>query len=136
MRQIVQEWCATAFERLEIHGFILRCTILPTPIEDTDPLACQGAHGRLVCLALVALLLVIDLCPEGMPDRFRCPCHERLAEERRTLPTPVHPGFLATAFRDWRNACVFLEFRGGGEAFPLCAEGHEETRGKDRPGAW
>jgi hypothetical protein len=85
---------------------------------------------------LVALLLVIDLGPEGMPDRFRSPFHERLAEERRTLQTPVHPGFLATAFRDWRNACVFLEFRSGGEAFSLFTEGHEEARGKDGPGPW
>src|SRR5216684_2432813 len=123
-------------ERLERGGLIVRRAILPTARENADPLECQGAHGRLVRLALVALLLVIDLCPEGMPDRFRGPFHERLAEERRTLPTPVHPGFLATAFRDWCNACVFLELRGGGEAFPLFAEGHEETRGKDRPGAW
>ena len=136
MRQIVQEWCATAFERLEIHGFIRRGTLLPTPREDTDPLACQGAHGRLVRLALVALLLGIALGPEGMPDRFRGPCHERWAEERRTLPTPVHPGLLATAFRDWRHAGVFLECRGGGEAFPLCTKGHEEAWGKDGPGTW
>ena len=123
-------------ERLERGRLIVREALLPTTREDTDPCEGQGSHSSLVRCALVALLLVIDLCPEGMPDRCRGPCHERLAEARRTLPTPVHPGFLATAFRDWRHAGVFLEFRGGGEAFPLCAEGHEETRGKDRPSAW
>ncbi len=67
MRHVVQEWCAAAFERLEIDGFIVWRALLPTPREDADPFEGQGAHGGLVCLALVALLLVIDLCPEGMP---------------------------------------------------------------------
>src|SRR5215813_13600026 len=114
-------------ERLEIGRLIVREALLPTAIEDTDPFEGQGSHSRLVRFALVALLLVIDLGPEGMPDRFRGPFHEGLAEERRTLQPPVHPRFLATGFCDWRNACVFLEFRGGGEAFSLFAEGHEEA---------
>ena len=90
----------------------------------------------MVGLALVTLLLVIDLCPEGMPERFCGPFHERLSEERRTLPAPVDPGFLATAFCDRCDARIFLEFLGGGEAFPLFAEGYEEARGKDGPGPW
>jgi hypothetical protein len=48
----------------------------------------------------------------------------------------VDPGFLATAFRDRCDARVFLAFCGRGVAFPLCAKGHEEARGKDSPGAW
>ena len=114
---------------MEIGRLIIQGAVLPTAIEDTDPFEGQGARSRLVRFALVALLLVIDLCPEGMPDRSRSPFHERLAEERRTLQAPVHPGFLATAFRDWCDARIFLECLGGGEAFPLCAEGHEEASG-------
>src|SRR5882672_817989 len=125
--QILEQRGATASECLEIGGLIVRGALLPTAIENADPLECQGPYGGLVRLALVTLLLVIDLGPEGMPDRFRCPFHERLSEERRTLPTPVHPGFLATSFRDWCDARIFLEFLGGGEAFPLFAEGHEEA---------
>ena len=109
---------------------------MPTALEDADRFEGQGAHRRLVRFPLVALLLVIDLCPKGMPDGFCGPFHERLSEERRTLPTPVHPGFLATAFRDRCDARLFLEFLGGGEAFSLCAEGHEETGGKDGPSPW
>jgi hypothetical protein len=123
-------------ECLERGGLIVRGALLPTAIENADPLECQGPYGGLVCLALVTLLLVIDLCPEGMPDRFRCPFHERLAEERRTLPTPVHPGLLAPAFRDRCDARIFLECLGGGEAFPLFAEGHAEAGGKDGPRPW
>ena len=133
---MMQEWCTAAFERLEIDGFIIRRVILPTSKEDTDPFECQGAHGRLVRLAFVALLLIIDLSPEGMPRGFRRPLHERLAQERRTLEAPVHPGLFATAFRDRRNARVFLEFLGGGEAFALFAEGDEEAGRKDDPGPW
>ena len=123
-------------ERLEIGRLVVREALLPTAIEDTDPLEGQGSHSRLVRFALVALLLVIDLCPEGMPDRFRGPFHKRLSEERRTLQAPVHPGCLATAFRDRCDARIFLEFLGGGEAFSLFTEGHEEARGKDGPGPW
>jgi hypothetical protein len=123
-------------ERLEIGRLIVREALLPTAREDTDPFEGQGSHRRLVRFALVALLLVIDLGPEGMPDRFRGPCHERLSEERRTLQAPVHPGFLATAFRERCDPGLFLEFLGGGEAFSLFAEGHEEARGKDGPSPW
>ena len=121
-------------ERLERGRLIVREALLPTAREDTDPFEGQGSHSRLVRFALVALLLVIDLCPEGMPDRVRGPFHERLAAERRTPQTPVHPGLLATAFRDWCDARIFLEFLSGGEAFPLFAAGHEEAGGKDGPG--
>src|SRR5262249_40123814 len=115
---------------------IVREALLPTAIEDTDPWEGQGAHSRLMRFALVAWLLVIDLGPEGMPDRFRGPCHERLAPERRTLQAPVPPGLLATAFRARGDAGIFLECLGGGEACSLCTEGHEETRGKNGPGPW
>jgi hypothetical protein len=87
-------------------------------------------------LALVALLLVVDLRPEGMPDRLRSPCDERLPEEHWTLETPVHPGLLATAFCHWRNPSIFLVFLGRGVALPLVATSHEEAQGKDRTGAW
>ena len=72
-------------ERLERGRRIVREALLPTAIENTDPFEGQGAYSRLVRFALVAWLLVIDLGPEGMPDRFRGPFHERLSEERRTL---------------------------------------------------
>ena len=40
LRQIMQEWCTAAFERLERDGFIIRRVILPTSKEDTDPFEC------------------------------------------------------------------------------------------------
>jgi hypothetical protein len=101
MREVLQQGCATAFERLEIDGFIVRRALLPTPKENPDPFERQGPHSGLMGFALIALLLVVDLCPEGMPERFRCPLHERLSEELWTLEAPVHPGFLPAAFGDW-----------------------------------
>ena len=100
----MQEWCVAAFECLEIEGFIIRGALLPTPVEDADPFESQGAHGRLVRLAFIALLLIRDLCPEGMPCGFRHPLHERLSQELWTLEAPVDPGRLAAAFRNRRRS--------------------------------
>ena len=132
----MQEWCAAAVERLEIYRFIVRRAILPTPIEDANPFEGQGPHGRLVCLAFLALLLIIDLCPEGMPGGFRRPLDKRLAQELWTLEAPVDPGLLAAAFRHRRNARICLECVGGGKAFPLFAEGDEEAGSKNGPSPW
>ena len=110
-------------QRLEIDGLIVRRVLLPAPIQDADPFERQCPDGGLMGLALVALLLVVHLRPEGMPDRLRRPCDERLPEALWTLEAPMDPGLLAAAFCDRRNARIFLEFVGGGKAFPLFAEG-------------
>ena len=115
---------------------IIRGALLPTPKKNADPLERQRAHGDLVGLALITLLLVIDLRPEGMPDGFSGPLYKRLSQELRALEAPVHLRFLAAAFRDRRDARVFLEFLGRGVALPLFAKGHEKAGGKDGPGAW
>src|SRR5215831_14224851 len=99
-------------QRLEIDGLIVRCALLPAPIEDADPFERQCPDGGLMGFALIPLLLVIHLRPERMPDRLRSPFHERLPEELWTLETPVHPGLLAAAFGHRRNAGIFLEFGG------------------------
>ena len=131
------EQCRTAaIERIEINGLIVRGSILPTPKEHAEPLERQGAYDRLVCFALLALLLVIDPCPEGMADRFRGPLHEGLAEECRTLEAPVDPGFLAAPFCHRCDARELLESSGGGIAFPLFAEGDEEAGSEDGASAW
>src|SRR5262249_17320562 len=103
---------------------------------NTDPFECQGPHSGLMGFTLLALLVVVDLCPEGMPDRFRCPLHERLSEALWTLEAPVHPGRLAAACGDWGNARIFLQFGGRGIARVLVATGDEEAGSADRPSAW
>ena len=72
---------------------------------------------------LLALLLVIDLRPEGMPDRFGGPLHERLAQKLRALETPVDPGLLAAAFGDGRDPGILLQSGGGRIPFALFPEG-------------
>ena len=86
-----------AIERLERGRRIVRGSLLPTSIEATNPFERQGPHGGLMGFPLVTLLLIIDLCPEGMPDRLRRPLHERLPKKRWALEAPVHPGLLAAA---------------------------------------
>src|SRR5437870_6719138 len=109
--KIVEQGCPTAVECLERGGLIVRGTLLPTPKEHADPLARQRAYGGLVGLALVALLLGIDLCPEGMPRGFRRPCHEGVA--------PVDPRLLAATFGDGCHTGVPLEFGGRRRAVAL-----------------
>src|SRR2546425_7881405 len=118
-------------EGLEIDRFIVRGAILPTPIENTDPFERQGAHGGLMRVAFVTLLLRVDLGPEGMPNRLCGPLHERLPEELWTLETPVHPGFLAAAFGHRRDPGIFLQCSGGRIPFALLPEGNQEARSKD-----
>src|SRR5262245_20765556 len=86
-------------------------------------------------LPSVALLLVIDLCPEGVADGFSGPLHKCVSEERRTLQAPMDPGLLAAAFRDRRDACIFLQFGSGRIAFTLFAEGDQQPGGEDRASA-
>ena len=123
-------------ERLEIDGLVIRGSVLPTPIEDADPFERQGPYGGLMGLALVALLLVVRLRPEGMPHRLRRPFDERLPEKRGTLEAPVHPALLAAPLGYWRDPGIFLEFGGGGIALALFAEGNEQPGGEDGARSW
>ena len=136
MRHVVQEWCTAAFERLKINGFIVWRASLPTPQEDANPCEGQGAHGCLVRLALVTLLLVVDLSPQGMPGGCSRPLHKRVSQERRTQEAPVAPRCLAAAFRHRRHTRICLEVLGRSVGCPLFAKGHEEAWGKDGTGAW
>src|SRR5262249_5038032 len=123
-------------QRLEIDGLIVRCALLPASIEDADPFERQCPDGGLMGLALVALLLVVDLRPEGMPDRLRRPCDERLPEELGTLEAPVPPGFLAAAFGHRRDPGIFLQFCRGSIPCALFAKGDQEGGSENgtRPG--
>jgi hypothetical protein len=123
-------------QRLEIDRLIVRRALLPAPIQDADPFEGQGPYGGLMGLALVALLLVVPLCPEGMPDRLRRPFDKRLPEELGTLEAPVHPGLLAAPFGHRRDPGILLEVGGGGIAFALFAEGDEQPGGEDGARSW
>lgn len=66
-----------------------------------------------------------------MPDRFRGPLHDGLAEEGRTLEVPVDPAFLATPCRDRGNTRELLACGGGRLACALFAQGHAEPGRED-----
>jgi hypothetical protein len=133
---MLEQCRSAAIERLERNGLMVRGSSLPTPKEHAEPLERQGAYGRLVCFARLALLLVIDPCPEGMVDRCRGPLHEGLAEAWRTVEAPVDPGLLAAPFGHRCDARELLECSGGGIAFPWFAEGDEEAGSDDGASAW
>ena len=77
----------------------------------------------------MALLLIVGTGPEGVPDGFGSPLHERLSQERGALEAPVDPGCVATAFGHRRDTGVCLERIRCGVAVAWFAEGGEESGG-------
>src|SRR5437016_10142332 len=98
-------------QRLEIDGLIVRRALLPAPIQDADPFECQCPYCGLMGFALVALLLVVQLRPERMPDRLRRPFYKLLPEELWTLETPVDTGLRAATVGHRRNANICMDWR-------------------------
>jgi hypothetical protein len=133
---MVDQGRTTVVERLERDGLLIQGTILPTPREETAPLACQSAHGGLRRFPLVALLLGIPPRPEGMPERCGGPRAAWLPEALGTRAAPVPPGLLAAAFGDGREPRLFVPCGGGGRAFPVCAAGDEPPGGTDGSRPW
>ena len=78
--------------------------------------------------ALRSLLPVVSAGPERFVDGLGCPFDERLAQELRALPAPVHPALLAAAFGHGGNAGVPLQFISPVEAVALLAKGREQAR--------
>src|SRR5262245_40890827 len=109
-------------KRLELDGLIVRRALLPAPIQEAAPFERQRAYGSLMSLALVALLLVVDLRPEGMPDRRRRPCDERLPEERGPREAPVPPSLRAAACGHRCDPGIFLQFCSGSLPCALVAK--------------
>jgi hypothetical protein len=132
----MQEWCTTTFERLEIHRVIVRRALRPIPRKAAEPFASQGAYGRLRRLTFVALLRTIALGSAGRPGGCRRPLHACVAQARRPLAAPVHPGLLAPACRDRRQARRCLACLGGGDAVSLCAAGAKEAGRTHGAGPW
>src|SRR5262245_37997388 len=128
---MVAQGGTAAVERLETDGLLIRGASRPTPTEDTEPCERQSAYGGLVGFALLALRLIIDACPEGMPNRFRGPCHKGWAEEWRALEAPVPPGLHAAACGHRRDPRILWQFGGGGRACAVCAEGDAQPGGAD-----
>jgi hypothetical protein len=87
-------------------------------------------------LAFGPWLGIVRTRPAGMADGCAGPCHAGLSEALRALEAPVDPPRVPATFGDWRHARILLEVGGGRRAVAWCAQGHEETWGEDRAGAW
>jgi hypothetical protein len=131
---MVDQGGTTAVERLESGGLIIGGTRLPTPAEDTEPLAGQRAHGGLMRLPCVTLRLVIDPRPESIPDRFGGPLDAGLPEALGTREAPVPPGLLAAAGGARSAPGIFWQ-GGGARAGALFAQGDAQPGGQDGAGS-
>ena len=81
---------------------------MPAAGHDPTPLAGQGAQRRLVSGALRTLLLGERPRPVGVWEGRGGPLHQRLAQERGAVLTPVPPARVAATFGDGGEAGELL----------------------------
>src|SRR4029450_13217839 len=106
---------------------IVGCTSLPTPKHNANPFERQAPYSGLMGGHLIALLLVIGSSPEGKLYGFGGPLHKRLAQERRTLTPPMHPGLFATALQDRGTTGRGLHLSGCALALPLLPKRRQQA---------
>src|SRR5262245_61189415 len=92
---MVDQRCPTALQRLGRDGLIVQRAFLPAPREEAAPFACEGPHGGLLGLAVVAVLLVVHRCPAGLPARLCSPGDARVPEALGPWEAPGPPGLRA-----------------------------------------
>jgi hypothetical protein len=85
--------------------------------------------------ALGALLRVERPGPGSGRDGLGGPRHERLAQERGAVSTPVHPALVATALGEGGEAGERLDVGRALIALALVAEGGQPPRGVHGSGA-
>jgi hypothetical protein len=133
---MVDQGGTTAVERLAIGGLLIGGTSLPTPAEETAPLAGQSAHSGLMRLPFVTWRLVIEPRPERLPERRRRPLAARVPEALGALEAPVPPGLLAAACGARCAPGIFWQCGGGAIAGALCAKGAAPPGGAAGPCSW
>src|SRR5512141_1320581 len=84
--------------------------------------------------AFVPLLSIVGAGPERFVDGLPRPLDKGLAQERWTLPSPMHPALLATALGDRRDAGIFLQLIGPLESLALLPESCEQSWRQMRAG--
>ena len=78
-------------KRGQIARFVVRNAVDPAAPEDSDPLEGQSTDRGVMGRSLGAVLVIEGSRPERAHDGLRGPLDERLSDERRASPTPVHP---------------------------------------------
>src|SRR5208282_5048419 len=94
---------------------VIRSMLFPATVEDANPLKGQGAHGGMMTLAAIPLLLIVSLGRCRLGDGATGELVQGLAEEPGASPTPVHPAVLAAALGDGRNARELLHLDRAGD---------------------
>src|SRR5919204_1896175 len=133
---MVEQRGATGMQRLERDGLSVWRALLPAPREEAEPWKGQCPDGGLRGLALVAVRLVVPLCPAGMSDRLRRPCDTGLPEALGPLEAPVPPGLRAAPCGHRGDPGILWACGGGGVACAWCAAGDAQPGGAAGARAW
>src|SRR5258708_194263 len=107
------------FQSIEVSGFIVRSSCLPTAIQHPAPFEREGACGGWMRTPIGSLLTIGSAGTERTRDRLPGPLDQALARKGGALPAPMHPGFLSTALGDRGDTGALLELRCVGIAIAL-----------------
>lgn len=124
------------FQVFEIGRLVVGGTVLPTSVQDSDPLKGEGAYGHLMRLSFVTLLFIKGAGPKRLADRLSGPLDKGLSQKFWAAHSPVHPGFVAAAVGHRCDAGVVLQIVGLRITMALFAESCQQAWGVNGSGAW
>ena len=115
-------------ERSQVRVLIIGHTVLPATKYDANPFESQCSHGRMVGIALTALLLVVNSCPFRLDDGMTCPFMKALPQKLRAGPTEMYPLPFPAAFCHRGDSAEGLDLVGTAITVPLRAERCQQSR--------
>lgn len=102
-------------------------------MDHPNPFERERADGGIVTFSALFLLVVKGPSPRRIRDRTFGVFMEGLAQELRTVPTPMRPSAFPAALDHRRNAAVGLHALGIGVPGAVRAECGQKTRREDGP---
>src|ERR1700733_6791319 len=120
------------FQGLLIDGLLVGSALFPTGVVDPHEFETHATHSGVVTFFALAEGLVALLGPAGFSHDMSGVFVEGLATELRTAAAHVNGPALPALLFDRSDAVELLEFLRAGKAFPIRAEGGQQTGGHHR----
>jgi hypothetical protein len=115
-------------ERSQVRVLIVGNSVLPATKYDADPFESQCSHGRMVGVALTALLLVVNSCPFRLDDGMTRPFMKALPQKLGAGPTEMYPLPFPAAFCHRGDSAEGLDLACTAVTLPLRAKRCQQTR--------